>query len=137
MKSSKQRRAEIMAHREARKERKARELRLAKSPAQMNYGPEALPVDQSVFPSPDSYLAPPFAVRGYYLPQPFTCKDCEKEEIWTAAQQKWWYEKARGHWNAVAVRCRACRAHARVAKRIAIEKTKQGLVNHENNKRNR
>ena len=32
----------------------------------------------------------------YYLDVSFTCIDCGKSEIWTAAQQKWWYEEAKG-----------------------------------------
>jgi Probable zinc-ribbon domain len=131
MKSNKQRRAEIMARRE---KRKARSI---KPPARVCFGREALAVDQGMFPPPDSYRAPFFAVRGYYLPHPFTCRDCGKTEVWTAAQQKWWYEKALGGWRTAAVRCRPCRALAREAKLIAINKTKQGLVNHENRKQNR
>lgn len=131
MKSNKQRRAEIMLRRE---KRKARSI---KPPARFRFGREALPVNEGMFPPPESYRAPFFAARGYYLPQPFTCRDCGKIEVWTAAQQKWWYEKALGGWRTTAVRCRPCRALAREAKLIAIEKTKQGLVNHENKKQNR
>jgi hypothetical protein len=32
----------------------------------------------------------------YYEDTPFICIDCGKEEIWTAEQQQWWYEVAKG-----------------------------------------
>jgi hypothetical protein len=37
-------------------------------------------------------------------------------EIWTAAQQRWWYEVAQGEVWTVAVRCRACRQRERARK---------------------
>ena len=44
----------------------------------------------------NSYGAPHFVQRGYYQDQPFRCTDCGKQEIWTARQQRWWYELAKG-----------------------------------------
>ncbi len=49
------------------------------------------------------------ALPAFYIDRVFTCRECSKEEIWTAEQQKWWYEVAKGNINATAVRCRACR----------------------------
>ncbi|WLD14561.1 zinc-ribbon domain containing protein [Planctellipticum variicoloris] len=51
--------------------------------------------------------------RGYYLDQPFTCVDCGKDEVWTATQQKWWYEVAKGDVFTTARRCRICRRRDR------------------------
>ncbi len=45
----------------------------------------------------------------FYMDHVFTCRDCGKEEIWSAQQQKWWYEEAKGNINAKAVRCGKCR----------------------------
>jgi hypothetical protein len=45
----------------------------------------------------------------YYIDRPFRCRDCGKEEIWKAADQKWYYEEAKAHMDATAVRCHACR----------------------------
>jgi hypothetical protein len=45
----------------------------------------------------------------YYLDQPFTCRMCGKREIWKASDQKWYYEEAKGHIDAKAVECHACR----------------------------
>jgi Probable zinc-ribbon domain len=122
MKSNKQRRAEIIARRQFRKTRNL------KPHALVSFGREALAVDPNMFPPPGSYRAPEFSERGCYLPHPFQCKDCGKEEIWTAAQQKWWYEKANGTWSAVAVRCRACRAKERTRKAEARVASLAGLL---------
>lgn len=46
---------------------------------------------------------------AYYIDYHFQCADCGSHETWTAEQQKWYYEEAKGHIWAVAVRCRACR----------------------------
>jgi len=53
----------------------------------------------------NSYSPPP----EYYVDQEFVCVDCGRKEIWTATQQKWYYEVAKGSLYAGAVRCRACR----------------------------
>ncbi len=45
----------------------------------------------------------------FYVDKEFTCADCGREEIWTAQQQKWYYEVAKGSQYATAVRCRDCR----------------------------
>ncbi|HUY87558.1 MAG TPA: zinc-ribbon domain-containing protein [Pirellulales bacterium] len=47
--------------------------------------------------------------RSYYEDLPFVCEDCGKAEVWTARQQKWWYEVAKGSIYSTAKRCRACR----------------------------
>ena len=55
----------------------------------------------------------------FYIDKCFSCKKCSSEEIWTAKQQKWWYETAKGHIDSTAVHCRRCR------KLIREEKSKQ------------
>lgn len=45
----------------------------------------------------------------FYVDKPFACRDCGSKEVWTAKQQKWWYEVAKGHIGSTAVRCRKCR----------------------------
>lgn len=45
----------------------------------------------------------------YYVDKPFKCINCDKEQVWTASQQKWYYEVAKGSLYATAIRCRACR----------------------------
>jgi hypothetical protein len=55
--------------------------------------------------APNNSYNPP----AFYDDSPFVCVDCGKKEIWTAEQQKWWYEVAKGSIYARAIRCRACR----------------------------
>ena len=59
----------------------------------------------------NSYGAPVL----FYIDKPFACIGCGKNEIWTAQQQQWYYEVAKGSLYATAVRCRSCRKdHAAV-----------------------
>ena len=59
----------------------------------------------------NSYSAP-----LYYVDVAFVCVDCGVRQVWTAAQQKWYYEVAKGPIQAVAVRCRPCRQRQRAKK---------------------
>lgn len=52
----------------------------------------------------------------YYVDKHFTCIDCGSDETWTAKQQKWYYEVAKGTLYATAVRCRDCRNRVADAK---------------------
>src|SRR4051812_2492084 len=61
----------------------------------------------------NSYDDPEFVKTGVYTDRPFTCHDCGKSQVWTAAQQKWWYEVARGQVYSTAIRCRSCRQKQR------------------------
>ena len=45
----------------------------------------------------------------------FTCRDCGEEQVWTAKQQKWWYEVVGGAIDSTAVRCLPCRGLRRAA----------------------
>jgi Probable zinc-ribbon domain len=53
----------------------------------------------------NSYAAKPL----YYVDKPFICRDCGRAEVWSARQQKWFYEVAKGSLYATAVRCAKCR----------------------------
>jgi hypothetical protein len=66
---------------------------------------QRVPVDPSQFAPHNSYSPP----NGFYKDIPFTCQDCGSLEVWTATQQKWWYEVAKGSIYSFAVRCRPCR----------------------------
>jgi hypothetical protein len=75
---------------------------------------------------------PAFVGRGYYVDRPFKCKDCGKEELWTATQQKWWYEVAKGDVRSHATQCNACRRKRRerlAGERVAanLNRARQGL----------
>ena len=45
----------------------------------------------------------------FYVDKEYECRDCNSHEVWTAKQQRWWYEIAKGNIDSVAVRCRKCR----------------------------
>jgi len=59
---------------------------------------------------PNNSYSPPPTV---YLDREFTCIDCGRREVWTAEQQKWWYEVAKGTLYSTAIRCRDCRSARR------------------------
>ena len=67
--------------------------------------PSAVPADTSKLAHINTYGNLP----EYYIDKPFQCRDCGTEEIWRAADQKWYFEEAKGHIDALAVRCHACR----------------------------
>lgn len=67
--------------------------------------PSAVPADKNKLKHINTYGALP----EFYIDKPFQCRDCGREEIWKAADQKWYYEEAQGHIDATAVRCHACR----------------------------
>lgn len=73
----------------------------------------AIPADQSQQAPNNSYDPP-----RYYEDVEFTCQDCGAEEVWTAAQQKWYFEVAKGTIYGQAIRCGECRAKLRNAKAI-------------------
>jgi len=72
----------------------------------------------SRIPADTSQQAPnnSYSPKLFYEDTPFTCVDCGKEEIWTAKQQKWWHEVAKGEIYSRAIRCRGCRQALRRAK---------------------
>jgi Probable zinc-ribbon domain len=129
MKSGKQRRAELKAKRQAQmaktraadvdaKERQRLAILAAKKR-------EGVAVNQENLAPYNSYGLPEFVERGYYVDTPFRCKGCGRDELWTATQQKWWYEVAKGFVYSTAKLCRACRRRERErrneARRVHLE----------------
>ena len=110
MKSGKQKRSEIKANR---KQKSGKFPGSANRPAPQQRPVLGPPVNEALLAPNNSYGAPDFAYRGYYVDRPFRCIDCGKEEIWTGTQQKWWYEIAKGFAYTTAVRCRLCRRKKR------------------------
>ena len=49
------------------------------------------------------------SLPDFYVDRPFICRRCGKREIWKARDQKWYYEEAKGHIDAIAVECHDCR----------------------------
>lgn len=63
----------------------------------------------------------------FYIGRPFVCRGCGSEEVWTAKQQKWWYEIAKGHIDSFAVRCRACRSVEKARIEEATRVSRKGM----------
>ena len=122
MKRGKQRGQQIKAQRSG---RAARRGELGAGAQRQQDEAEGVPVNVSALAPNNSYGAPQFVTRGYYLDVAFRCQDCGKQEVWTAAQQKWWYEVAKGYLYSTATRCRSCRrkeqARRREARRVHLE----------------
>lgn len=74
-------------------------------PALQKDHPSAIPADPKKLTHINTYGALP----EYYIDQPFICRKCGKREIWKARDQKWYYEEAKGHIDAIAVECHDCR----------------------------
>jgi hypothetical protein len=110
MKSNKQRKAEIKA---------ARLKRVQKSKSRlgginMSVHAGSIPADhEQLQHNPNYYLWPSF-----YINKPFVCRGCRSHEVWTAEQQKWWFEVAKGNLDSTAVRCRPCRRKKREEKAL-------------------
>ena len=81
----------------------------------------ALPADQAKLVHDNTYGPRP----RYYIDVRFTCVECGVEEVWTAADQKWWYEEAKGKIASTANRCATCRRKRRLRRsqerRVHIE----------------
>ncbi len=130
MKSGKQRRAELDTKKQARKDRRLRKMktfldldRLEQPRAAL---PEPLVVSRNLAPD-GSYSLPDFVSRGYYRDKPFSCEACGTREVWTATQQKWWYEVAKGGVWTTARLCRPCRRRKRERKNEARRVHLEGL----------
>ena len=123
MKSSKQRRAEISAKR---RKRAAGREPLRKLPEVALQ--RMIPVNEALLAPNNSYGAPDFVRRGYYIDLPFRCAECGTEEIWTGTQQKWWYEVAKGFAYSAAIHCRSCRRKERERRDEARRVHLQGLA---------
>jgi len=128
MKSGKQRRSELQAKKTARKAKQAAEQAAANRAAREREAARGVPVDASALAPKNSYGAPDFVRRGYYLDKPFVCQGCGKDEVWTAAQQKWWYEVAKGYVYSEARLCRACRRRERERRAEARRVHQEGLA---------
>jgi hypothetical protein len=76
----------------------------------------------------NSYDTPDFVVRGFYVDRPFDCKTCGVAQVWTATQQKWWYEAAKGDVWTVAVLCKPCRRREQARKAAARIMQLEGLA---------
>ena len=107
--SGKQRRAEIKSA------RRVRRLEARKRCAMMALVPigPVVRVDYNKLMASNSYGLSEFAQRGYYVDRAFSCCDCGAECVWTAEQQRWWYETLGGSGNTPSPK--RCRPAAKVS----------------------
>lgn len=68
--------------------------------------------------------------RYFYLDQERECVQCGRGFVFSAAEQKYWYESLKFHFDSVAVRCPDCRRKRRSEKalRVQIAAAKQDLL---------
>lgn len=123
MKSGKQRRAELQAKKEAKRAARARVSKHKQAPPR-----DAVSVNKQALAPDGSYSVPEFVSRGYYLDIPFECQECERQQVWTAHQQKWWYEVAKGGAWTTARLCRPCRRRERVRREAARHVHLEGIA---------
>lgn len=109
MKSGKQKRKEIKAKREKVALKRAVRILKLKRRLHRQVPSDALIADKSKLNMGNTYDSPP----EYYVDYRFTCIDCGAESIWTARQQKWWYEEIGAFIHTTAVRCSSCRLKIR------------------------
>jgi hypothetical protein len=67
-----------------------------------------------------------FSSRNFYRDIEFTCVDCGTDEVWTAKDQKWFFEVAKGIIHSKPRRCLQCRKKMREMKaeqRVQMEGT--------------
>ena len=128
MKSNKQRRTEILAHRRERAEKivsaQAQDPRMLDLP-----DGESAPCNPKLLAPSNSYGVPPFVARGYYIDAAFQCAGCEKQEVWRATQQKWWYEVAKGNVESRAKLCSTCRRIERERRSESRRVHLEGMAN--------
>jgi hypothetical protein len=71
----------------------------------LSQNPSAISADHSRLGHINTYGELP----DYYVDRAFTFRRCGRREIWRSADQKWYYEEAKGHIDARAVDCHDCR----------------------------
>lgn len=120
-KSNKQRRAELQAMAARREARRA-------AAAKLDAQERGLAVDRSALAPDNDYGVPEFVRRGYYVDLHFTCQQCGEPQVWTAQQQKWWYETAKGGIWTTARLCRPCRKREQARRDEARRVHMEGLA---------
>lgn len=124
MASGRERRKQIKLRRA---ERAARRAELEQRARRRQLEARGVTVNEAALRPYRSYGAPQFVYRGYYVDTPFRCQSCGKQEIWTATQQKWWYEVAKGYVYSTATRCRVCRRKEQARRNEARRAHLEGL----------
>ena len=132
MRSDRPRRPGVLQRRAAKRAKKALEESVARARREAKERAKRLKgqvlVNPGLLRPTNSYSIPDFVEREFYVDKPFQCKDCGKSEIWTASQQKWWYETAKGDVWTMAIRCRPCRRRDRMRRAEARRIHQEGVA---------
>jgi Probable zinc-ribbon domain len=133
MKSGRQRRTEIIQRRKVKQAvKQAKKVIAGYESATSGFLAQcgaSVPVNPANLRPNNSYGVPAFVRRGLYIDRPFTCKHCGVAQIWTAKQQRWWYEVLKGDVWQIAVLCRPCRKKERERKMLARRNHFEGMAN--------
>jgi hypothetical protein len=113
MASNQQKREQLAEKRRRQREREAAAARLAELEMLEKARRERFNVNRELLRRDGSYSTPEFVQRGYYVDYLFNCALCGCDQVWTATQQKWWYEVAKGKVWTIAKYCRNCRRKLR------------------------
>jgi hypothetical protein len=108
MKSNKQRRFEI----KARRRKRAEALKVDPFKASHFTPLYSVAADHAELAHNNTYGPLPF----FYVDKAFNCRDCSAHEVWTAKNQKWWFEIAKGNIDSTAIHCLSCRIKRRKEK---------------------
>ena len=131
MKSGRQRRAEIMLRQQEKRLVNSANNKYLKGISAVNQYDRphgSVPVNPVNLSPNNGYGMPEFVKRGFYVDLPFNCKHCVTPQIWTAQQQHWWYELAKGDVWTIAILCRPCRIKERERKALARKRHLEGLL---------
>lgn len=135
LKSGKQRRKELEKRRTHRAERLASERldteRIKQERTRAAARLSTAMVNPKALAPYDGWSAPEFLARGLYVDQPFTCPGCGSKQVWTATQQKWWYEVAKGDIRTIAVYCRTCRRKRKAGQWTPEDQKRSAIARHE------
>lgn len=107
MQSGKQKRTVIKLRRKLRQQREEVAKLAPSLPGPRPKG--SIRVDRGRLAPFNDFYEPDFVARGYYEDYVFDCRDCGSRQVWSAAQQQWWYETAKGYVYSTAIRCLSCR----------------------------
>ena len=113
--------------REMRAKKESRRQRRLEAQGRMVNGVE---IPSGAIPADISKQTPAyFSVRYYYRDHEFTCTKCGTTEIWTAQEQKWYFEEIKAHPRSVAKYCRKCRKQRKMENDIQRRSLNQSLKN--------
>ncbi len=56
--------------------------------------------------------------KYFYVDEPKRCVQCDSDFVFTAAEQKFWFETLKFNFSSTAIRCRACRKKRRSASAV-------------------